>query len=124
MKYLLDVNALLACEHRGSPHHRLFHEWARREGLTQLAACGLVELGFIRLSMQVFGYSLVQAQAAVAAIRPRLGGFIEMAPIPNLAVWAVTPAQTTDAYLVQIAGRHGLQLATFDRKITGACQII
>ena len=46
MKYLLDVNALLACEHRGSPHQVAFNRWAEREGLGNLASCAYVGLGF------------------------------------------------------------------------------
>lgn len=120
MKHLLDVNALLACEHPGSPHHEVFHAWAQRVALESLVTCGLVELGFIRVSMQVFGYSLDQAQSALRAIKPRLGGFIDAAPAPQLATWASTPAKTSDAYLAQIAAKHGLRLATFDRAILGS----
>lgn len=120
MRYLLDVNALLACEHQGSPHHETFHVWAKRTGLKQLATCGLAELGFIRVSMQVFGYSLKQAQDSLKGIRRRLGGFIESAPAPSLSPWAATPAKTSDAYLAQIAAQQGLILATFDRAIPEA----
>jgi predicted nucleic acid-binding protein len=123
VKHLLDVNALLACEHQGSPHHEVFHAWAKRTGLRNLVTCGLVELGFIRVSMQVFGYSLAQAQTALAAIKPKLGGFIETAPSPQLSSWASTPGKTTDAYLAQIAARHGLTLATFDHAIPGTLLI-
>lgn len=120
MKYLLDVNALLACEHTGSPHNGAFHTWAKRVGLENLATCGMAELGFIRVSMQSFGYSLAQAMSALKAIKPRLGGYISAAPSPHLAEWADTPAKTSDAYLAQIAESHDLLLATFDRKIKGA----
>lgn len=123
MKYLLDINALLACEHRGSPHQAAFHRWAGREGLGNLASCAHVELGFIRVSMQVFGYSLEQAQAALVEIKQKLGGFVAAAPSPRLPSWAVTGARTSDGYLVQLADKNGLRLATFDTGIPGALQI-
>lgn len=123
MKYLLDVNALIACEHRGSPHHATFHAWAKREGMGSLATCGLVELGFIRVSMQVFGYSLTDAQAALSALKPRLGGYVADTPSPLLPAWASTAAKTSDAYLMQVAEKHSLSLATFDSGIPKAVQI-
>ncbi|MBA3849343.1 MAG: hypothetical protein C0502_05030 [Opitutus sp.] len=124
MKYLLDVNALLACEHKGSPHHATFHAWAGREGMAALATCAHSELGFIRVSMQVFGYTLAESQDALAAIKRRAGGFVESAPAPKLASWATTAARTSDAYLVQVAEGEGLRLATFDAGIRGAERIV
>lgn len=123
MKHLLDVNALIACEHRGSPHHATFHAWAKREGMASLATCGLAELGFIRVSMQAFGYSLTEAQTSLNAIKSRLGGYLVDAPSPLLPAWASTAAKTSDGYLVQIAEAHGLNLATFDTGIPGVAPI-
>jgi predicted nucleic acid-binding protein len=116
--YLLDVNALLAWRHARAPHHEPFHTWAARVGGESLRTCAHVELGFIRVSMQVFGYSLAQAHDALAAMKSESGGFIESAPSPKLADWAATPARTSDAYLTQLAAANGLKLATFDRSIT------
>jgi predicted nucleic acid-binding protein len=122
MNYLLDVNALVAWRHQRSPHHHGFHAWAGRVGAKHLRTCALGELGFMRVSMQVFGYTLAQAQAAAEKLRRESGGFVEAAPAPRLAAWATTPARTSDAYLVQVAATHGLKLATFDAGIldTGA----
>ena len=123
MKHLLDVNALIACEHQGSPHHAAFHAWARREGMANLATCCLTELGFIRVSMQVFGYSLPEAQTSLHAIKSSLGAYLADTPSPLLPAWASTPAKTTDGYLVQLAEAHGLNLATFDNGIPGVTSI-
>ncbi len=120
MKHLLDVNALIACEHKGSPHHAVFHAWAKREGMTSLGTCALAELGFIRVSMQAFGYSLAQAQAALVEMKKPLGGYVAEAPSPRLASWASTVAKTSDAYLLQVAEARGLRLATFDAGLPGA----
>ena len=84
MTYLLDVNALLAWEHGNSPHHAVFHAWARRVGRANLWTCAHTELGFLRVSMQVFGYSLAQAAAALAELKQHAGGFVEAAPSPRL----------------------------------------
>ena len=117
MSFLLDVNALVAWWHGRSPHHAAFHAWAARVRPRQLRTCALTELGFIRVSMQVFGYSLRQAQDALAAIEKETGAFVEHAPPPRLADWAGTASRTSDAYLAQVAAVHGLKLATFDAEI-------
>lgn len=120
MKYLLDVNALIAWRHSRSPHHAAFHVWAARKGLNELATCAHGELGFIRVSMQAFGYSLETAQQALDSLKQQVGGFVSEAPSPRLPAWASTPAKTSDGYLAQVAAEHGLQVATFDTAIEGA----
>lgn len=117
MTYLLDVNALVAWHHAGSPHHERFHAWAATIGRAQLQTCALSELGFLRVSMQVFGYSLQQATSALVSIRKETGGYVEHAPSPKLPAWASTPARTSDGYLVQLAASVGMKLATFDAGI-------
>ena len=117
MTYLLDVNALLAWEHGNSPHHAVFHTWARRVGRANLWTCAHTELGFLRVSMQVFGYSLAQATAALAELKQHAGGFVEAAPSPRLPAWASAAAKTSDAYLTQLARENKLRLATHDAGI-------
>ena len=117
MTYLLDVNALVAWWHARAPHHAALHGWIARVGPASLRTCALAELGFIRVSMQVFGYSLDQAQEALATVRSQAGGFVDAAPSPSLAAWATTAARTSDAYLIQLARTNCLKLATFDAGI-------
>ncbi len=121
--YLLDVNALIALHHEDSPHHAAFHEWAQAVGMQNLVTCAMVELGFLRVSMQAFRYTAVQAAQALADTKAHLGGFVSAAPSPLLPAWAATAGTTSDAYLTQIAQDAGLVLATFDRGIPGAQRI-
>ena len=123
MKYLLDVNTLIAWRHATANGHARFHEWASAEGFDTLATCAHSELGFIRVSMQVFRLSLVEAQAALAEMKTHARGFIAEAPTPRLDAWAVKASQTSDAYLLQIAEANGAKLATLDTGIPGAVQI-
>jgi predicted nucleic acid-binding protein len=123
VKYLLDVNALLAWRHATANGHDRFHAWAKAEGFDALATCALAELGFLRVSMQVFRLSRAEAQTALADMKRHAGGFVSIAPSPELDSWATRPAQTSDAYLSQIAAANGLRLATFDTAIPGAVQI-
>ena len=120
MKYLLDINALIAWEHPDSPHHADFHAWAKRAGGANLWTCAQTELGFLQVSMQVFGYSLSQATEALTVLKKHAGGFVEVAPSPRLPAWASTAAKTSDAYLTQVARENGMRLATYDTGIRDA----
>ena len=73
--------------------------------------------------MQVFGDTLPEAQAQLAAMKRQAGGFVVEAPSPKLPDWAATAAKTSDAYLAQVATAAGLTLATFDRSIPSAVLI-
>jgi predicted nucleic acid-binding protein len=123
VKYLLDVNALIAWQHPAAEDHEVFHAWAARETFQAFATCAQVELGFLRVSMQAFGYSAAVAQEALAEIKRSTGGFICEAPSPVLPAWCRRPGQTSDAYLAQVAAAAGLTLATFDAGIPGATLI-
>jgi predicted nucleic acid-binding protein len=120
VKYLLDINTLIAWEHPNSSHHADFHAWAKKAGRANLWTCAQTELGFLRVSMQVFGYSLSQATDALALLKKHAGGFVDVAPSPRLPAWASTAAKTSDAYLTQVAHENGMQLATFDAGIRDA----
>jgi hypothetical protein len=71
----------------------------------------------VRVSMQVFGYSLTQATEALAELKQHADGFIEVAPSPRLPAWASSAAKTSDAYLTQVARANKLRLATHDAGI-------
>ena len=120
MKYLLDVNALIAWHHPMSPSHLRFHEWAATNQPKLMATCALVELGFLRVSMQVFRYPIDQAQLALKSMKAVIGHFLSDAPSPLLPTSVTSAAQTSDAYLCQLAKAHGMKLTTFDVKIPGA----
>lgn len=123
MKYLLDVNALIAWQHPAAEDHAAFHAWAARESFGAFATCAQVELGFLRVSMQAFGYSASAAEQALAEMKRSMGGFVGEAPSPVFPAWCRRPAQTSDAYLAQVAAAAGLSLATFDGGIPGATLI-
>ncbi len=124
MSYLLDVNALIAWAHVNSASHATFHRWAHARGLKALVTCAHTELGFIRVSMQAFGHTREMAETALAEMKRHTGGFVATAPSPKLPVWAKTAAQTSDAYLAQLASSAGLTLATLDLGIPAPAERI
>jgi len=117
MKYLLDVNALIAWHHDNPPEKKArIHAWAAPHK-PALATCAISELGFIRVSMIAYNYTLEMAQTALAKIKQDFPAYIADHPPPRLAKWASTHRHTTDAYLCQLAAKHGMKLATFDTAI-------
>ena len=118
MKYLLDVNVLLAWHHGPHQHYSRFHVWMTRVDPRDLATCAITELGFVRISMGAFGYSRSDALTALAAMRRTCGEFIgELPAVANLPSWGNRHDETTDGYLCRLAAKNGLRLATFDTRI-------
>jgi predicted nucleic acid-binding protein len=114
MKYLLDVNTLVAWRYDSHTHHMRFHAWAAKTGFANLHTCAITELGFLRVSMQRAACTRMEADNGLAMIRKLAGGYLSECLPPKLAHWAASHKQTTDAYLCQLAAANGMKLATFD----------
>lgn len=120
MKYLIDVNALLAWGHTHHEFASVFHSWVDRIGYENICTCAISELGFLRISANAYRVPLDMSLAALDDLKIKGCGYIADCPPPKLFKWTRTGAQTTDAYLLQLAHRHKLRLATFDAGIPGA----
>jgi len=120
MKYLLDVNALIAWHHDNPLERKTrIHAWKALQK-PQLATCAICDLGFIRVSMLAYNYDLGTAEKALEAIKRDVTSYIDTLPPPRLARWVLSHKHTTDAYLCQLAAAHGMKLATFDTAIKGS----
>ena len=117
MKYLLDVNVLVAWHCATHPKSARLHEWRGGNQSAKLFTCAIVELGFLRVLMQGYKYDRMQAEMALESIRKTLSGYVEKLPQPQLANWCAKGENTTDAYLCQVAKVNGLKLLTFDARI-------
>ncbi len=127
MKYLLDVNTLVALgvlEHEF--HGRVAH-WVNilaSERALELATCSITELGFIRVLAQAPQYALTVSQARALLVRLKKGDVFTFIAdhhdVTHLPGWVKTAKQTTDGHLAQLARANGGILATFDRRIPGA----
>ena len=124
MKYLLDVNALLAVSHAGPFYQRLRH-WVSSQNGAVYSTCAITELGFIRVSMIRYKFDRATAERALAYAKQNITGYIDTLPPPRLAAWANKHSETTDSYLCQLAAANGMKLATFDQNIKdpAACLI-
>jgi len=134
MRYLLDVNALVAL---GFLHHE-FHErvaaWVRAsvaKGTVELTTCSITELGFVRILVQAPEYGFGVSQARDLLLRLKAARILEFIPddhdISRLPAWVKTAkqqtAKQTDGHLAQLAKAKGAILATLDRRIPRAFQI-
>jgi uncharacterized protein len=126
VKYLLDVNALVAL---GFSHHE-FHDrvaiWLQAQNFPPLATCSITELGFVRVLAQVpaYGFTVLQARTLLLRLKKsKIVNFTFLADghdISHLPAWVKTPKRTTDGHLLQLASGNAAVLATLDEKIPEA----
>jgi predicted nucleic acid-binding protein len=129
MKYLLDVNSLLALAVLDHEFHPRVSSWVNRlaaKGIPEFATCSITELGFVRVlgQAQHFGSSVGQARELLlklknsSAIRcPLIADDHDISRLPK---WVRSPKQTTDGHLMELAKANEAVLATLDRRIPGA----
>jgi predicted nucleic acid-binding protein len=130
MKYLLDVNVLVAWGWVDHSDHLRAARWIgamkKRRG-ARLFTSAIPELGFVRVSVQRTAGRLPVAAAAevlsgMIGSLGKCGGFVPD-DHPSSAAWpewCCSASRTTDAHLFGLASHHGLCLATLDEGIPGA----
>jgi predicted nucleic acid-binding protein len=132
MKYLLDVNALVALGFLEHQFHKRVTNWMNdltSKGVPEVASCSITELGFIRVLAQAPQYDISVEQARILLTRLKANKTLKFTfvvddqEVAKLPAWVKTAKQTTDGHLVQVAKAHGAILATLDRKIPTALVI-
>ena len=128
MRFLLDVNVLVALIDPGHVSHDAAHRWFEATGHTAWATCPLTENGVIRIVGHPRYGNTPGSPAAVAGIVARL------CALPGHEFWPddislvasehgdaaqlLVSEQVTDSYLLALAVAHGGQLATLDRRLS------
>lgn len=121
MRYLLDVNCLIALGYAQHEFHARVKAWAKGR---ELCTSSISELGFIRILS-----GLPEAEISVATCRQLLAtlktewkiGFLpDDCSALNLPEWVHRSKQTTDGHLAGLAKSKSLRLATLDEGIPGA----
>lgn len=126
MTFLLDVNVLIALVDSAHLNHEAAHRWF--DGGRDWATCPITENAFVRILANP-AYPTVQARPSqvVTHLRalcqhPRHQSIAADASLIDATLFDATriagSRSVTDAYLVGLAHRHGMTLATFDRKLT------
>ena len=127
MRFLLDVNVLIALIDPAHVQHDKAHQWFARTGSRAWATCPLTENGVLR----IVGHARYpNSPGTPAAVAELMAAFLAH---PGHEFWADTvtlldsqhlhaerlldSAQVTDSYLLALAGVHGGKLATFDRQL-------
>jgi predicted nucleic acid-binding protein len=129
VKYLLDVNALVALGFLQHEFHERIAGWVRAltlKGALDLTTCSITELGFVRVLAQapLYGFSVAQARSLL--LRLKASDVLRFTFIPDdhdvshIPSWAKTAKQTTYGHLAQLAKAKGAILATLDGRIPGA----
>lgn len=127
MKYLLDVNMLVALGHTLHVHHVRAGRWLKRstQDIEVLATCPITELGFVRVSVQAGLQpdvaTAVRALASLKASSPI--GFklwTDALGVDTLPRYVRKTSELTDGHLLELARANGAQLATLDGSIPDA----
>ena len=129
MRYLLDVNALIAL---GITRHQFrgrVQTWmaSLATNITpKLATCSITELGFLRIVSQIPAYNvtLEQAKTHLSLLKASQAYDFKFLADDNdvskLPLWVKSSKQTTDGHLAELAKANGCTLATLDENIPGA----
>jgi hypothetical protein len=127
VRFLLDVNVLIALIDPGHIQHDRAHEWFAKSGKKAWASCPLTENGVLR----IVGHSRYPSSPGTpAAVAELMSSFLAL---PGHEFWPddvtlfdsgrvhsarlLDSGQVTDTYLLALAAAHGGQLATFDRNL-------
>ena len=128
MRFLLDVNVLIALIDPRHIMHNIAHDWFDREGQEAWATCPLTENGAVRI---VGNPSYANSPGSPAVV---MNAISELRNAQGHAFWPddisvldrthidpdemLTSGQLTDTYLLALAKAHGGKLATFDRRLS------
>jgi len=127
IRFLLDINLLIALIDPAHVQHDRAHEWFAAKGQKAWATCPLTENGFLRI---VGHPRYPNSPGSPAAVAELLSSFREL---PGHAFWPddvslldrghvntarlLKSAQITDSYLLVLARAHEGQLASFDQRL-------
>lgn len=127
MRYLLDVNTLIALGHVAHAHHQRAQIWQNglKAGVDVLGTCAITELGFVRVSVQAgLQTDIFTAQAALERLKATGPVAYELWPdalgAARLPTYVRKPTELTDGHLLELARAHQAQLVTLDVSIPGA----
>ncbi len=129
MRYLLDVNALIALGITRHEFRDRVRDWVASlsaDGSPELATCSITELGFVRIIPQIREYDVTfeQARTQLSLLKAsKVYDFkflVDDNDVSELPTWVKSSKQTTDGHLAGLANANGCILATLDESISGA----
>jgi|TARA_B110000037_G_scaffold161873_1_gene182868 toxin-antitoxin system PIN domain toxin len=133
MRYLLDINLVIALMDPDHVFHQKAHDWWSKNG-KPWASCPLTENGFVRItSSSAYSPSPSPSPSHTATVLEMTSRFADFARNSDHEFWpddfsitdrslfdhnlVLSSKYLTDLYLLKLASRNGGCLATFDRNI-------
>jgi uncharacterized protein len=129
MRYLLDVNVLIAWGWSDHVDHDLIVRWiaeSKKQKRILLFTSAIPQLGFVRVSVQRASGQLTVAQASetLSGMLSSLGKLHSFIPDTEAStkfpIWCNSASRTTDAHLLRLAESNKAILVTLDKNIPGA----
>ena len=129
MRYLLDVNVLIALGITRHEFHGRIRIWIASlsaGGVPELSTCSISELGFVRIVSHIVAYNVTLEQAKTqldilkASAAYSFSFLNDDHDVSKLPLWVKSAKHTTDGHLLELAKANGYTLATFDENIPGA----
>lgn len=127
MRYLLDVNALIALAHTGHALHAKAMNWYSSVSASARGfhTCSITELGFVRVSV-ITGLQpdIETAKQALNALKSSSSVRFELIAdnhgASQLPTFVKKAQGITDGHLLELAKKSAMQLVTLDRNIPKA----
>jgi predicted nucleic acid-binding protein len=130
MRYLLDVNALIALAHTGHILHAKAARWYTSVATTARGfhTCSITEIGFVRVSVLTgLQPDIPASKLALDALKCSSRVRFELIPddigAAQLPAFVKRPQAITDGHLLELARKNSMQLVTFDQAIPNALYI-
>ena len=119
MRYLLDVNVLLASVWSRHPKFAIADAWLKGKAVV---VCPISELGFLRISSnpKALNFTMTDARMGLEKFLSDTKATRIADDLPALDSKPTKSDDVTDHYLSDLASRHGLKLATFDTNLKHA----
>ncbi len=116
MKYLLDLNVLIAGIWTSHDQHAAALRWLSGK---QIVLCPLTELGFVRISTnkKVLNAAMDRTRELLAKFAVDANADRIAADLSALDSHPRKSDEVTDYYLADLAAKHGLKLATLDGRL-------
>jgi len=128
VRYLLDVNVLLALQIAAHEHHGLAEAWVETlSERDEVLLSAWVEMGFVRVALAARYLPDVPMARRVLhgfkAARAKVGFVADDRRCTHLPAWVKSHAQVGDGHLVSLATACDAILVTLDKGISGAKSI-
>jgi len=127
MRYLLDVNSLIALAHTGHALHGKAASWyaSATPSARGFHSCSITELGFVRVSVNTgLQPDVATAKQALDALKASSSVRFELIAddlgAAHLPAFVKSPHAITDGHLLELARKNSMQLVTLDKNIPKA----